>query len=266
MAERGAARLSETFHPVVVRNAAARSPVVLVCEHASNALPARFGDLGIDAHVQDSHAAYDPGAAEVARRLSARLGARLVEGGVSRLVYDCNRPPEAPDAIAAVSEIHRIPGNEGLSPAARHARVEAVYTPFKHRLEAVLADMAVAPVLVTIHTFTPVFHGKRRDVAVGVVHDDDPRLADALLETAPRTMPWPVLRNAPYGPQDRVTTTLRRHAIPQGRLNAMVEIRNDLVATAADQHAVAERMADWIRAALDFLGVAADGSEAECRG
>ncbi len=255
MARARSARVTEGFAPVVVHNPKGAAPLVLVCEHASNALPARFGDLGIDGAVQDSHVAWDPGAAPVAERLSRLLDAPLVAGGLSRLVYDLNRPPEAPDAVAAVSEVHAIPGNRGLGADARAERVRLVYRPFAERLDGVLAARPGAAV-VTVHTFTPVYAGKARSVRIGVLHDEDARLADALIALSGSFLPWQAERNAPYGPADRVTTTLVNHALPAGRLNAMLEIRNDLVATPADQRAMADRIAAWVRAALSRHGLA----------
>ena len=77
------------------------APVLILCEHASNAFPAEFGTLGLDDDARRSHAAWDPGALDIARRLSDAWAAPLVHSNVSRLIYDCNRPPEAPDAMPA---------------------------------------------------------------------------------------------------------------------------------------------------------------------
>ena len=105
-----------------------RAPALLLCEHASNAIPAAYGDLGLDAEAMTSHAAWDPGALDLAQRISQDWGLPLVYGAVSRLVYDCNRPPEAPDAIPARSEMYAIPGNRDLTDASRAARAAACAT------------------------------------------------------------------------------------------------------------------------------------------
>lgn len=258
--------LDEDLRPVIVDNPAGAGPAVIVCEHASNALPVRFGSLGISRAVQESHVAWDPGAAPVASAVAGLLDAPLVQGGVSRLVYDCNRPPDAPSAMPARSEVFRIPGNEALSDAERHERIAAVYEPFAARLEAVLALAPRDAALVTIHTFTPVYAGVPRPVEIGILHDEDARLADALLSLAPGFVDRPVRRNEPYGPADGVTTTLVRHALPAGRPNVMIEIRNDLVAMAADQARIGRMLAAWIETALARLGVAGAREAVPCRG
>lgn len=221
-------------------------PLVVVCEHASPTIPEAFGGLGLAAEAALSHIAWDPGAAELASRLARAFDSPLVRARVSRLVYDLNRPPEAADAMPVQSEIYRVPGNEGLTPAERAARVEAYYRPFEALLDATLAARPGA-VLVTVHSFTPVFHGVRRSVEVGIVHDTDARLADAMLGAASGL---DVRRNEPYGPTDGVTHTLRRHALPRGLLNVMLEVRNDLLASPGAVDRMAARIGGWLETAL----------------
>ena len=229
---------------------------VMVCEHASHFIPPELGDLGLTGDMLRSHIVWDSGAAAVAQALSARLDAPLVMPRVSRLVYDCNRPPQAPDAMAEESETHRVPGNVGLSAAARQRRIEQVYLPFCDTLAATLQhkmESGPAPTLVSVHSFTPVFKGRTRELEIGILHDTDARLADELIELITAEGVLRMGRNAPYGPEDGVTHTLVKHAIPQGLLNVMIEIRNDLIADAAGQSAMAVRLARHLigaRAAL----------------
>ncbi|WP_088633705.1 N-formylglutamate amidohydrolase [Phaeobacter sp. 22II1-1F12B] len=207
--------------------AAAPAPVLLVCEHASCDFPEEFGDLGLSDEVRQSHVAWDPGALALSRQLAAALQAPLVFGQVSRLLYDCNRPPEAQDAIPAKSEIYEIPGNMGLSDEAKAERVSRIYDPFCAAMDKALEDVQPA-MMVTVHSFTPVYFGAKRDVEIGILHDEDTRLADALLEELAGA-PHKVERNQPYGPQDGVTHSLKRHAMSRGIANVMLEIRNDLL-------------------------------------
>ncbi|SFJ82661.1 N-formylglutamate amidohydrolase [Jannaschia pohangensis] len=238
---------------VRVSRGEAGSAIVLVCEHASAHIPAALNDLGATPEALRSHVAWDPGAMAVAEHLSQALDAVLVSATVSRLVYDCNRPPTAPDAMPARSEAYELPGNRDLSDAARQARVARYYTPFRDRLAAEVARRSEA-IVITVHSFTPVFHGVVRDVEIGILHDSDSRLADAMLQVAGG---HDVRRNVPYGPEDGVTHTLREHAIRHGHLNVMIEVRNDLIADAASQAAMAQTLTGWISRALESLGVAA---------
>jgi len=242
--------------PARIENPEAGGRMVLVCEHASNEFPAPWGDLGLTAAQQRAHIAWDPGALGLAQGLAQRLKSCLVHAPVSRLIYDCNRAPDRPGAMAARSEVHDVPGNTALGPDARAARAAAVYLPFHHALHAVLARriaLGLAPVMVTIHSFTPVFMGQRRTVEFGVIHDADPTLARAVLAAA---LAKPGLRaelNAPYSAADDVTHTLRLQATPYGLANVMLEIRNDLIATPAAQEAMAERLAPVLVQALVTL-------------
>ena len=236
----------------VVRGAAS-SAVVLVCEHASPFIPEAFNDLGIVSAAKRSHVAWDPGAMAVAKAMAQDLDAVLVASKVSRLVYDCNRPPEAADAMPIRSEAFDVPGNVGLTQSDKDARVAQFYTPFKDTLANEIAQRS-GPVIVTIHSFTPVYNGQARDVEIGVLHDSDSRLADAILGVADT---FDVRRNAPYGPEDGVTHTLKEHAIKHGHLNVMIEVRNDLIADAKSQSAMAATLTRWVSKAIDAVEAAA---------
>lgn len=216
---------------VSVSNVEARSEVLLVCEHASNYFPAELDGLGLTTKVKESHIAWDPGARLVAEHLSNLLDAPLVAGEVSRLVYDCNRPPEAVDSIPEKSEVFEIPGNAGLNAKEKADRVEKFYRPFERAVSETLARIGSAAVLITIHSFTPVYFGKRRVVELGILHDADSRLAGALMRLAPSRTTMNIQFNQPYGIDDGVTHTLEIHGVRNGILNVMLEIRNDLVST-----------------------------------
>lgn len=240
-------------HAVTVEGAEAPGRFVLVCEHASNHFPAQWGDLGLDEAARAAHIAWDPGALGLARGLAARLQAVLVRGTASRLIYDLNRPPHAPGAMPARSEIHDIPGNRALPMAERRARTEALYLPFHAALDAQIARrlaQGIAPVLVTVHSFTPVFHGVPRAVELGLIHDADPRYATALAAEARAQTGLNVQLNAPYSAADGVTHTLARHATPIGLPHVMLELRNDLIASPAAQEAMAAQLASLLHAAL----------------
>ncbi|WJR66242.1 N-formylglutamate amidohydrolase [Neorhizobium sp. CSC1952] len=239
--------------PVAVENARSRGEVLLVCEHASRRLPERYGDLGLSEEALASHIAWDPGALAVARLMSKSLDATLIYQRFSRLIYDCNRPPESPAAIRDVSEVFRIPGNENLSEAERSRRTTALYMPFRDRIREEIEARrrrGQRTVFVTVHSFTPVYFGRERPVEIGILHDTDSRLADRMLEAAADTHLYRVERNEPYGPADGVTHTLEAHALPAGLLNVMIEIRNDLIADETGQGVAADFLTGLLRESL----------------
>lgn len=243
------ADVSQKGGVVDVLNAEGSASVVIVCEHASCFIPDRFDHLGLTVDARTSHAAWDPGALAVAKGMSQRLDAPLVASKVSRLVYDCNRPPEAPDAMPARSEVIDVPRNKDLTAAERAERTNLFYEPFRATVAHTL-DTKADPVLVTIHSFTPVYHGSPRAVEIGLLHDDDTRLTDAMLASAAAHTKLKVARNAPYGPEDGVTHTLKEHALPYKRPNVMIEIRNDLIATEDAQTDMAQMLSAWLTEAL----------------
>jgi predicted N-formylglutamate amidohydrolase len=150
---------------------------------------------------------------------------RLIYQRFSRLVYDCNRPPESPAAMPAVSEVYEIPGNASPFRCRAPGRTEALYVPFHDRIREISsrAQGWTGDGLVTMHSFTPVYHGKQRDVEIGILHDEDARLADRCWLLPGKRQLYAVRRNEPYGPEDGVTHTLKLHAWLEER----VAQRND---------------------------------------
>lgn len=239
----------------VIENQGASSPVILVCEHASNHIPARWRDLGLTDDQRHAHIAWDPGALGLARGLARRLDATFIHAPVSRLVYDCNRGPDMPGAMPARSEIHDIPGNANIDAAERLARTNAVYLPWANGLHNLIAGRIAAgrrPVIITIHSFTPVYFGKPRAVEFGIIHDADPAFALAI-HTAARKTPLKAEVNQPYSAKDDVTHSLRLHATPYGLPNAMLEIRNDLIADTNAEEAMAELLAPVLNMGLEEI-------------
>ncbi|UVK40623.1 N-formylglutamate amidohydrolase [Mesorhizobium sp. AR10] len=215
---------------VGVTNPGGSSPFVLTCDHASNFLPPEFATLGLPAEALSRHIAWDPGALPVARRMAEALDAALVETRISRLVIDCNRPLDAPDLVPPVSETTVIPGNAGLSEKQRAARIALSWQPF-HDTIANIVDARLGrgqeTRLVSVHSFTPVYKGKIRPWHIGIIHDEDRRLASPLIAALRRLAGVTVGVNEPYSPADRVYFTLERHARSRGLPCAMIEIRND---------------------------------------
>jgi predicted N-formylglutamate amidohydrolase len=239
---------------VAVERPGGTSPVLIICEHASRVLPQHFGNLGLSEEALSSHIAWDPGALAVSRGMSAALDATLVHQRFSRLVYDCNRPPHAAGAMPEVSEIYTIPGNQHLGVAERQARTEALYVPFHDRIRALIKDRTARgqrTVIVTVHSFTPVYMGAPRDVELGILHDTDSHLADRMLRAAQDAPLYRTERNKPYGPEDGVTHTLQLHGIANGLHNVMIEVRNDLVADDTGQGVVADYLTGLIQKSLD---------------
>ena len=241
--------LSPDHGPVAqVINPDGEAPLCLVCEHASSAIPPVLDTLGLAPEHRHSHAVWDIGAEALARDLSSRLDAPLVLATVSRLVYDLNRPPEAPDAMPCQSGEIPVPGNRDLSDTKKTARTTEVYEPFHATLSDVLDGFETPPVLVTIHSFAPVWHGTPRRTQLGLLHDADASLAEAMLSAADDTLVTHL--NEPYSASDGVTHTLARHATERGLKNVMIEVRNDLLREGSDVARIAAYLTHLLNTAL----------------
>lgn len=237
-------------------NSQGKAAVLIVCEHASNFVPAKFADLGLSKDVLQSHVAWDPGADKVAQHLSKLLDAPYVKGEISRLVFDCNRPKSAPSAIPEKSEVFDIPGNQNLSVADRDARVSEIYQPFEDCLAKAVSNFETLPAIITIHSFTAVYAKVSRVVELGILHDKDTRLADAMLAVANKHTSMVTLRNEPYGPENGVTHTLTTHANPISAPSVMIEVRNDFLTTDAQCEDIAIMLHGLIVEALAIVSEA----------
>ncbi|KQP61594.1 N-formylglutamate amidohydrolase [Methylobacterium sp. Leaf399] len=237
-------------HPVETVPGDPACGLLLLCDHASNHVPDDLGRLGVPDAEFSRHIAYDIGAAGVTRRLAALLGAPAVLTTFSRLVIDPNRGRDDPTLVMRLSDGAVVPGNARIDEAGKAERIARFYEPYDRAIDAhVAAAMAAGapPAIVTIHSFTPCWRGDPRPWHVGILWDHDDRLSAPLvagLRADPAGLT--VGDNEPYGgglPGD----TVDRHAIARGLPNALVEIRQDLIADEAGEAEWAARFAGLLR-------------------
>jgi predicted N-formylglutamate amidohydrolase len=249
---------SEDWPPAVeVHNENGRSPIVLVCEHASNYIPPEYGRLGLDAAELQRHIAWDVGAAHLTRELSARLDAPAFLGTYSRLLIDLNRPTHVGASICVKSEATEIPGNFSLSEAERTRRIERVFMPFQRALGAHVERRARDGrrcILVCMHSFTPIFLGVNRSVHIGILFDKASALAEAIISGLKRDPSLNVGANIPYGASPDEDYALYVHGDNLGNPAVLIEMRQDLIASASDGERWAER---WASVLTDVLALAA---------
>ncbi|SDQ95437.1 N-formylglutamate amidohydrolase [Pseudoxanthomonas sp. CF125] len=242
--------------PFTVHRAHGDSPFVLIADHAGQRIPARLGDLGLSQAELDRHIGWDIGIAGLAERLSEKLDAFAILQTYSRLVIDCNRPLEAPGSIVAVSDGTAIPGNESLDDDARTARALEIFAPYHARITQELdrrSEESPAPVLVSLHSFTPVFAGFVRPWHTGVLYHRDARLAHALRDALRAEAGMVVGDNEPYAVSDTSDFAVPVHGEQRGLLHVELEIRQDLIDDAAGQEEWAERLARILPALLPDL-------------
>jgi len=227
-------------------NEEGRSDIVLLCEHASNHMPAEYGRLGLDAPHLQRHIAWDIGAAEVTRRLSMRLDAPAFLSGYSRLLIDLNRPLESAASIPVHSEDTGIPGNVGLDTAERTRRAALMFAPFHERVAGHLDQRARQhrPTrIVTVHSFTPVFLNVARPWHAGVLYDRARDFGEAILAglradgtlNAGANVPYVISRDADYA--------VPIHGDDRGIPAVLIEIRQDLLSSLAGVEEWVDRLA-----------------------
>ena len=213
-----------------------RSDIVLICEHASNHMPAEYRQLGLPDGELVRHIAWDIGAEAVARGLSARLDAPCFLGTYSRLLIDLNRPLSSPTSIPVHSESTDIPGNMNLSDEDRQRRIDSMFTPFHDRVSQHL-DLRMSQGrktrIVAIHSFTPVFFGKTRPWHAGILFGKSSDFAQAIIDYLSEDAAMVIGANQPY-----VIDRMEDYAIPvhgEDRANPaiLIELRQDLLGTEA---------------------------------
>ncbi|HZW50404.1 MAG TPA: N-formylglutamate amidohydrolase, partial [Rudaea sp.] len=213
----------EDVPPVLEHNTAGRSPFLLTSDHYGRAIPRGLGDLGLPQSEFERHIAWDAGIAGVANALSKQIDAHLIAQRYSRLVIDCNRPPNAASSIPRISEATTIPGNEGISPSAAEARRAAIFDPYHHRIAEVIDRRLrddIPTVLVALHSFTPVYAGVIRPWHIGTLYHRDTRLPPLLLNHLRAEPDLVVGDNEPYAVSDETDYTIPVHGEKRGLMNS----------------------------------------------
>ena len=236
-------------HPCEILPGDPACRLIIACDHASNFVPPDI-ELGVPESEFARHIAYDIGAAAVTRGLTARLNVPAILTNFSRLIIDPNRGRADPTLVMRLSDGAVVPGNARIDEAGKQARIARFYAPFDAAIDAAIAAAQAAgrpPAILTMHSFTPYWRGTARPWQVGILYDRDERLARPLIEAlAADPAGLTVGDNQPYGgglPGD----TIDRHATARGLANALVEIRQDLIAGQEGQEEWAERFARILR-------------------
>jgi len=236
--------------PVHDYNAAGASPFLFTSDHYGRIIPRALGDLGLSESELVRHIAWDIGIAGVAELLSDHMGAHLIAQRYSRLVIDCNRPPGVASSIPRISEATIIPGNEGLTPEQSEMRRREIFDPYHRRINAVIdarLHRGQPTVLVSLHSFTPVYAGIARPWHIGTLYQRDRTLPPLLLQHLRAEADLVVGDNKPYAVSDKTDYTIPVHGEMRGLLNSGIEIRQDLIGDQAGQHQWAERLARILR-------------------
>lgn len=240
----------EAFSPIEVIEGDPSAGLILLCDHASNALPSEYGSLGLPATEFARHIAYDIGTRDVTLALARRLGVPAVLSTFSRLLVDPNRGEDDPTVVMRLSDGTVIPGNHPITAEEVERRLERFHRPY-HRAIDEMIDRCFAtgrvPALFSIHSFTPVWKAVVRKWEVALLWDSDPRMTLPLLEALRNQTGFKVGDNEPYDGALR-NDTMYRHATARGLAHTLIEIRQDLIGDEAGSILWAERLAPMLEA------------------
>ena len=236
----------EDVPPVHEFNGGGRSPFLLTCDHYGRLIPRVLGDLGLPESELVRHIAWDIGIAGVAEALSHHLDAHLIVQRYSRLVIDCNRPPDVASSIPRISEATTISGNDGISREAAAMRRTQIFDPYHRRIDEIIdrrRHQGLPTVLVSLHSFTPVYAGIARPWHIGTLYHRDTHLPPLLLKLLRAEADLVVGDNEPYAVSDETDYTIPVHGEARGLMNTGIEIRQDLIGDAVGEKAWADRLA-----------------------
>jgi len=226
------------------------SPILVVCDHASNYVPEALQGLHIDAQHLEQHIGYDIGAAGVSRMLAEQLAAPAVLAGFSRLVIDANRFLSAHDSIPSISDGIAISGNESLSVIDTMLRVEELFLPYHYQINQAVANIRKhfsMPLLMSVHSYTPIFQGFERPWEIGILWEGDDGIATMLIDYLRENSDYHVGENQPYHACNPVGYTIKTHAESMNYPHVLVEIRQDLIKHESGQREFASLFAGALR-------------------
>jgi predicted N-formylglutamate amidohydrolase len=229
--------------------------LLFVCDHASNAVPAPYGDLGLAAGAFETHIAYDIGAADVTRALAEAYRAPAIVARWSRLLIDLNRGPDDPTLVMKLSDGKIIPGNRNADAAEVASRLARFHAPYHAAIAHEIAQARLAsrvPVLISMHSFTPTWKGVRRPWEVGVLWDRDARLAKPLMAALAHAG-FHVGDNEPYS-GELENDCMYVHGTMNGLPHVLIEMRQDLIGTRAQSEAFAVRLKPILDEAIAAMG------------
>ncbi|MBL4666884.1 MAG: N-formylglutamate amidohydrolase [Sneathiella sp.] len=237
-------------NPFILLNPDNSSPVFLIADHASRFIPDEYNSLEIkDPSLLRRHVAWDIGIEDVTRRMCEKMDATAIFATCSRLLIDVNRYPDDPSSTPYISDGVTVPANKEITAAERKKRVDTYFTPYHEKVEEILdqkSKLPEIPIVISMHSFTPIMNDFERPWHVGVLWDQDGRIALPMLEVLRQNPTLVVGDNEPYSAREPLGYTMNEHGSKKNIPHVVVEIRQDLI----DTHRGAEH---WASLMVDVL-------------
>ncbi|WP_025899350.1 N-formylglutamate amidohydrolase [Sneathiella glossodoripedis] len=241
--------------PYYLLNEESQTPVFLIADHASREIPEKYNNLGIeDVSLLRRHVAWDIGIEDVTKRMAERLGCTAIFSKFSRLLIDANRYPDDPSSTPYISDGVVVPMNENVTDEDRQERISTYFSPYHFKIEAILAQKLKqhkSPLVISMHSFTPIMNDFERPWHVGVLWDQDGRIALPMLDVLRKNPTLVVGDNEPYSARKPLGYTMNEHGTKKNIPHVVVEIRQDLI----DTHHGAEQ---WAGLMVDVINQIAD--------
>jgi predicted N-formylglutamate amidohydrolase len=251
--------------PYDLINLEGKAPILITCEHAGQSVPESLNKLGMEDEDFNQHYAYDPGVKEASYLLSEMLDAPAILGHYSRKVVDLGRRKNE-TAFPTIGEGKIIHGNQNLSEEDKEARFKAIYDPYHDKIQELLDHhflaKGVIPMVISVHSFTPVFHGQHRPWEISCLWVQDERLPRLIMDGL-KAKGYVVGDNEPYNMKIVRGTVIDRYADTRKLPNVMVEFRNDLVRKPEDVRKHVTALVETIKPAIgeDWMHSFYDGPE-----
>ena len=226
--------------------------LLIIADHASNYIPKKYNNLGLKKKDVISHKAYDPGIKDLAINLSIKFNSHLVLGEYSRLLIDCNRDIYDPTLISVISDRKLILGNENISKQELIYRINKMYRPYHDKINKKILENKIN-MIISLHSFNPIFKGRKRLLKYGILSNQDRRLSDLIINELKKKKIF-VGDNEPYK-GSLIGDTLYKHALKKGIYHSLIEIRNDLLSNAKKIDQVSNLMYIVINNSIKSLSI-----------
>ena len=224
--------------------------ILIIADHASNYLPKENCKLGLTSAFLNQHIAFDIGVKELSLDLSNRLKCKVILGKYSRLLIDLNRDLDDPTIIPEIVDRKIIYGNIGLSLSEVRLRVKKIYDQYHYEIDQTIKNEKVK-VILSLHSFNPIFKSKKRFIEFGILSNEDKNLSSIIIDQL-RLQKLNVGDNKPYK-GNLIGDSMYRHGLRNNLPHALIEVRNDLLSNPTKIKRVSRLLHKTIVASLKKL-------------
>jgi len=224
--------MKTNFKSFSVYRATSLSKIIILCDHASNYIPKKYNNLGLKRSDVNKHIGWDIGALKVAKKISKNINCSLIHSSFSRLLIDCNRHLKSSGAFIKKSEDIVIPGNKNVSKKEKLLRAKKYYFPYHDQINKVIERKLkdkIVPILVSIHSFTPIYLGESRPWHIGLLQRKDQRLSSIFAKEIKKNKKIVLGINQPYKLDLAGDFTIPFFSESYGLPHVLIEIRQDLL-------------------------------------